>query len=812
VKSKIETNEPTLGDSQFKASIIGGGEMGNMIRSRGWSSTTLGDPQTWPECLPYSLNIMLNTSVPMCIWWGKEELISFYNDAFKNTLGNKQADGLGQSAVVLLPDLWDALGPLACNVFETGKPFHRDNVRRIINSKASKQELYLNFACSPIFDSVGSVEGLLCTISDTTSQTLRQQELEESDARFRNLADSAPTYIAMADENGNAVYFNKPWLEFTGKKLKQMVGLGWLSTLHPEDAPKFETDFKDAFQKQIPINKEYRFRRADGEYRWMLAIGAPRFTPDKHFIGYFKTYTDFHELKTAQLALKESEERFRTLIEKSADAVQLVSPEGEILFTSDSVENVLGYKPDELAHEGLTPYLHPEDTEYFFKHFSNLILHPGKQVVLQYRVKHKDGSWAWLETIGVNHLKTPYIKALVGNFRNITVQKEAECKLRDSEQRFRALADNTPNLAWMAMADGYIYWYNNRWYEYTGTSPKEMEGWGWQSVHDPACLPDVLAKWKRSIKSRKTFEMVFLIKGSDAVFRPFLTRVVPVMSPEGKVIQWIGTNTDITHQLKIKQTEAENERLEEITRQLTAQRQELIELNRAKEEFISLASHQLRTPASGVKQYLGMLLGGYAGELTPLQKDYAEKSYESNEREITIINDLLQVAQVDAGKMKIHKKKVNFVALISEILDEQKSNFEDREQKIIYRHNESKITTNADRDRIRMVLENLIDNASKYTGPQTAITVTLTKLKDNQGIQIKINDQGVGIPKEHITKIFDKFVRIDNSRSISVGGSGLGLYLVKKIMDLHDGIVKVNSTPGKGTTFTLSLPSAATAT
>jgi signal transduction histidine kinase len=207
-----------------------------------------------------------------------------------------------------------------------------------------------------------------------------------------------------------------------------------------------------------------------------------------------------------------------------------------------------------------------------------------------------------------------------------------------------------------------------------------------------------------------------------------------------------------------------------------------------------------------------MLLEGYAGELTPMQKTFAEKSYESNEREITIINDLLQVAQVDAGKMKIRKKKVNFVTLISEILDEQKSNFADREQKIIYRHNKSKITTNADRDRIRMVLENMIDNASKYTGPQTTITVTLTNLKESQGVQIKIKDEGVGIPKEHISKIFDKFVRIDNSRSLSVGGSGLGLYLVKKIIDLHDGIVKVTSTPGKGTTFTLSLPSAAATT
>lgn len=785
--------------------IIGGGEMGDMIRRKDWSKTTLGGIQAWPEHLRVSLNIALNTLIPACIWWGKDAILTLYNDAFKGTLGNKHPNALGRSARDILPEIWDVVGSLADKVFKTGQPISQKNVRFVVNRYGHEEVTYFSFSYSPIFDGAGTVSGLFCSLIDTTEEVMHRQELQESEARFRDLADTAPMYIAMANETGDAVYFNKPWLRFTGKKIEEMLGLGWLSTLHPDDAPTFEKDFKHAFKKQIPINKEYRFKRADGEYRWMLAIGTPRFTPDGHFSGYFGTYTDFHDLKTAQLALQDSEERFRTLIEQSPAAIQMVSPEGKILFTSDSVKNVLGYTPDELANSGLTPYLHPEDIEYFFENFNDLLKNPNRQVTLQYRVKHKDGSWAWLETMGINHLNTPNINALVGNFRNITKQKEAEDKLRDSEQRFRALAENIPNLAWMAKADGFIYWYNNRWYEYTGTTPENMEGWGWQSVHDPKYLSEVVREWKYSIKSGKAFEMVFPLKGADNTFRPFLTRVVPLHSADGKIVQWIGTNTDISEQIKIKEAEAEKAKLELITRQLDLQRQELIGLNKAKDEFISLASHQLRTPATGVKQFLGMLIEGYGGELTPEQMRFAKRSYESNEREITIINDLLKVAQIDAGKMKLQRQKVDIAKLIQEILDEQHSQFNERNQEISYQKKAGQIIASVDKDRLRMVLENLVDNASKYTPARKKIVISLSKAKDNS-VKINIKDEGVGIPKQDIDKIFNKFVRIDNQLSVMVGGSGLGLYLVKKIVDLHDGRISVRSTLGKGTVFTLSLP------
>ena len=129
--------------------------------------------------------------------------------------------------------------------------------------------------------------------------------------------------------------------------------------------------------------------------------------------------------------------------------------------------------------------------------------------------------------------------------RDVTESKRSEAALRESEEKLRLLADTIPQLAWTARPDGHIFWYNRRWYEYTGTTPAEMEGWGWQSVHNPEVLPKVLERWKASIASGEPFDMVFPIKGADGQFRPFLTRVNPLIGEGGQILYWFGTNTDV---------------------------------------------------------------------------------------------------------------------------------------------------------------------------------------------------------------------------------------------------------------------------
>lgn len=240
-------------------------------------------------------------------------------------------------------------------------------------------------------------------------------------------------------------------------------------------------------------------------------------------------------------------------------------------------------------------------------------------------------------------------------------------------------------------------------------------------------------------------------------------------------------------------------------KQLEEQRlHHLIEVNRAKDEFISLASHQLRTPATGVKQYLGMLLEGFAGDIPPRQRTMLEKAYASNERQLHIVSDLLRVAQVDAGKVKLSKKKSDITKLVEDVLIEQQSLFAARKQKLEFKKPDRPVEIEIDAPTIRMVVENIVDNASKYSHEKQPVSVEVKESTRN--VLIIVRDEGVGISPEDQKKLFQKFIRINNPLSTMVGGSGLGLYWAKRIVTLHRGSIRVSARLNKGSTFTVSLP------
>lgn len=238
---------------------------------------------------------------------------------------------------------------------------------------------------------------------------------------------------------------------------------------------------------------------------------------------------------------------------------------------------------------------------------------------------------------------------------------------------------------------------------------------------------------------------------------------------------------------------------------LEAQRVEyLIDLNRSKDEFISIASHQLRTPATAVKQYVGMMLEGFAGELDKQQRQLLEKAYDSNERQLKIVSDLLKVAQVDAGKIMLRKSEAAICDLIQEVLYDLKSVFADRKQRVVFDPSDNDIILSIDIASVRMVLENLIDNASKYSEEDTTVTISISE--DKEYVYVHIADEGVGIDPETATRLFEKFSRLDNPLSTKVGGTGLGLYWAKKIIDLHGGEISFAMNKPQGTTFTVKLP------
>lgn len=228
------------------------------------------------------------------------------------------------------------------------------------------------------------------------------------------------------------------------------------------------------------------------------------------------------------------------------------------------------------------------------------------------------------------------------------------------------------------------------------------------------------------------------------------------------------------------------------------------DIQSAKDELLALASHQLRTPATGVKQYIGMLREGYAGKLTAEQRKYLDEAYESNERQLNTINEMLAVARVDAGNIELSPRRTDLTALVKDILKEHARTIKEYDLTLIREIPSRHIYIMADPQYIRMAIENIVNNAAKYTPRGGQVKVSLKKSK--KFAQLTITDTGVGVRRKHYPLLFRKFSRIPNDLTSQVSGTGIGLYLAKKIADAHGGNIEFASTEGIGSICKIRLP------
>lgn len=231
----------------------------------------------------------------------------------------------------------------------------------------------------------------------------------------------------------------------------------------------------------------------------------------------------------------------------------------------------------------------------------------------------------------------------------------------------------------------------------------------------------------------------------------------------------------------------------------------LKEIDQMKTEFISVASHQMRTPLSAVKWVLRMLLDGDLGQLNSQQSEMLTKGYQTNERMILLINDLLNVSRIEEGRFQYRFVHMSIEEVVESVIQELYNMIKKRSIKFVYNVKKGEIPKlNFDPQKIRLVVQNLIDNAVKFTPPGGKVTVNLKS--DGEKVYFTVTDSGVGIPTTQQHRIFSKFFRADNVIRMQTDGSGLGLFIVKNVIEKHQGQIWFESTEGKGTTFTFSLP------
>lgn len=368
--------------------------------------------------------------------------------------------------------------------------------------------------------------------------------------------------------------------------------------------------------------------------------------------------------------------------------------------------------------------------------------------------------------------------------------------LRRSEEELRALADSIPQLAWIAAADGSIFWYNRGWYDYTGTTLEEMQGWGWQKVHDPGMLPLVMEGWTKSIRTGEPFDMEFPLRGADGTFRWFLTRVNPFRDAEGNVVRWFGTNTDVD---RVKRAEADRERL--LTSEQEARQQAEREMQ-MKDEFMATVSHELRTPLNAILGWTSIL----RSSTDPAEIAESAEVIERNARaQAQLIEDLLDVSRIISGKVRLDVQRVDLVPVINAALESVRPTAAARDIRLTSILDPIAGPVSGDPARLQQILWNLLTNALKFTPKGGRVQIILERV--NSHLDMCVIDNGEGIAPELLPHVFDRFRQGDSSTTRRHRGLGLGLAIVKNLVELHGGTVRVKSAgPDQGSTFAISLP------
>lgn len=377
---------------------------------------------------------------------------------------------------------------------------------------------------------------------------------------YKSLVEEIIDYaIFHLDTEGRILSWNLGAEKIFGYGKNEIIGQDFNNLFIPEDRAQSvpEQELKKAIETGRAEDTRWHLRKDDTRF---FAQGFTTALRDENgkVIGFAKIARDDTAHKQMEEALLESEERYRIVAETASDAIISIDEQSTILFINPAAERIFGYEVEQMINQPLT-MLMPEYLRYVHSAGLARYLETGKRHISWEHVEvpglHREGHEFPLE-LSFGEFNKNNKRVFIGIARDITRRKCAEEALRESEKQLRILVDSIPQLAWMAEPDGFIFWYNHPWYEYTGTTPDQMKGWGWKSVHSEEMLPQVIERWNRSIATGEPFEMEFPLKGADGEFRWFLTRVNPLRDSQGNITRWFGTNTDI-HENRIAQRNAE---------------------------------------------------------------------------------------------------------------------------------------------------------------------------------------------------------------------------------------------------------------
>lgn len=783
---------------------------------------------------------VLDSTSYAVIAFSLEGKIQIFNAGAERMLGYHQEEVVGRSLLTKLhvPEeiaartqaLSRELGYSVASGFETFVAKARRNEVderewTYVRKDGSLLPIILNVTA--LCDENNRVSGFLMVARDISVRKAAQSAMAASLERLGKLASHVPGVLYQFRRRPDGS-FEFPFVSENVRRMYQLTpeevrGNAQLlfARVHPCDRDALTVGSGRSAQELRPWHHEYRILLPDGTERWHLGHSTPEREADGSILwhGYI---SDITERKKSERALCESEQRFRSFAQLAPVGICRSDKSGRCLYVNQRWLEMCGRPEEEILGNNWGLPLHPEDRRRVFSAWLSLLHGRQTEAVVEFRFVRKDGSVLWLAGSAIPICdETGAVDGFFGTVTDISDRLAAEAVLRNAHvDSFRFLADAMPQIVWMAAADGNIEYFNHQWCEYTGLTLEQTQGNGWQAAIHPDDLAESLRRSQEGLEQGCGWEYECrLRRASDSSYRWNLSRAYPQRDRQGKIVRWVGTCIDIHDQKQERQ--ALEERVTERTIELQAVQQQLVErnlvlevekgrateANRLKSEFLANMSHELRTPLNGIIGFSSFLVGEKPGPLTEQQKEYLTDVLKSGRHLLRLINDLLDVAKIEAGKYHLVVEPFNFSEAVEEVTRILGPLIEEKHLQLHVEMQLSNDEVVLDARRIKQVLYNLLSNAIKFTPEQGCIDITVTELSSNR-LELAVKDTGIGIKTDDFERLFVDFQQLESGSERSFQGTGLGLALSKKIIALHSGQISVESEWGKGSTFKVTVPRA----
>jgi len=490
--------------------------------------------------------------------------------------------------------------------------------------------------------------------------------------------------------------------------------------------------------------------------------------------------------------------RLAAIVASSDDAIISKNLDGIIVTWNEGASRIFGYTPEEVIGKSITILIPPDRLDEEPAILAQL--RKGQRVDHYHTVRvRKDGSFVDISlTISPVRNAAGEIVGASKIARDITQQKRAEDALHLSNERFRLMADSAPVLIWIADHTKARNWFNQGWLDFTGRALEEQSGFGWtQNVHEDD-LAQCLQVYGEGFDTRRPFRSEYRLRREDGQARWLIEQANPLFEgPTSTFSGYIGSCVDITESKQLQTEREETLRVERTARE------EAERVGRLKDEFLATVSHELRTPLNAILGWATLLR-----RLEPGSGDHARglETIERNARvQGQIIADLLYMSRIISGKVQLDVQAMDLNDVVNAALDAVRLSIEAKKLRMRVTLDARAGRLRGDPGRLQQVFWNLLTNAVKFTPSGGRIDVVMERV--NSHVEVSIEDSGMGIKPEFLAFVFDRFRQADSSTTRRHGGLGLGLSIVKHLVELHGGSVRVKSAgEGQGSTFVVALP------